>query len=166
MKINVALIATCFAFVATTVAAGWTEDASGQIYSKYCDKHGELASTTHVCFATNDSNFASTVTSASDFQGYFSADKKEFVLIPNKGKASIVTDSVTLIVTFDTKPVFEGLGEHCSLVEFLQYGKKVTDAGGIVCQPGGRAIGWFGDVYGEPTSGSKGNGQPGPPPGF
>ncbi|SPO19926.1 uncharacterized protein UTRI_10016 [Ustilago trichophora] len=165
MKIYAALIATSFTLFATSVAAGWLPDPNGSSHSAYCGGDGSLAGTTHVCFTTNNPNFASSVTSASDFQGYLTADEKEFVLIPTKGEATIVADGVTLIVTFDTKPAIEGLGENCSTVEFKQDGRLVKDAGGIVCQPGGKVIPWFGDVYGAPTGGGgvEGSGQPGPP---
>ncbi|SPO19925.1 uncharacterized protein UTRI_10015 [Ustilago trichophora] len=159
MKISATFIATSFALAATTVAAGWEADPSGLIYRKYCDKDGEFAGTIHVCFATTNPNFASMVNTDSHFRGYFSKDKKGFVLVPIPGGASIIVNSVTMTATFDVDPVFP-IGKHCTSVEFRKDGTIVKDAGGTICQPGGKVMGWLRETYAAPEFTSQGSPVP------
>ncbi|SPO22386.1 uncharacterized protein UTRI_01064 [Ustilago trichophora] len=104
MKIQTVLVASALAIVSADLVAGaWLSDTDGQGWGRYCTGGGSKVNTRHACF---DSSGPVTDTikfgpGGSDFDGYYSPDKKNFVVVLQDNQQRVTVKSSLWMISIN-----------------------------------------------------------------
>ncbi|SPO21577.1 uncharacterized protein UTRI_01064_B [Ustilago trichophora] len=137
MKIQAVLIASALAIVSADLVAGAWLDTNGQGWSRYCANGGSKLSTQYACFdapgpVTDTIKFGP---GKSDFDGYYSQDKKSFVVLLNNKQQRVTVKSNLWLININA----DGF-KNCIDVRVNPPDQLVDGPVPQLCQPGAQHI--------------------------